>query len=142
MSVPPNQMQGMVDSALEAVPGVEVEIPQVEDFADGAEIIQGPEGAIVQAIQEQMMTQVQEYDHNANLAETLDDSILGELSSELREQYETDQESRSEWEEGYTKGLDLLGVQYEERTQPFQGASGVTHPIIAESVTQFQAQAY
>jgi hypothetical protein len=58
-------MQGMVDSALEAVPGVEVEIPQVEDFADGAEIIQGPEGAIVQAIQEQMMTQVQEYDHNA-----------------------------------------------------------------------------
>lgn len=142
MSIPPNQMQGMVDSALEAVPGVEVEIPQVEDFADGAEIIQGPEGAIVQAIQEQMMTQVQEYDHNANLAETLDDSILGELSSELREQYETDQESRSEWEEGYTKGLDLLGVQYEERTQPFQGASGVTHPIIAESVTQFQAQAY
>ena len=142
MSVPPNHMQGMVDSALEAVPGVEVEIPQVEDFADGAEIIQGPEGAIVQAIQEQMMTQVQEYDHNANLAETLDDSILGELSSELREQYETDQESRSEWEEGYTKGLDLLGVQYEERTQPFQGASGVTHPIIAESVTQFQAQAY
>ena len=142
MSVPPNQMQGMVDSALEAVPGVEVEIPQVEDFADGAEIIQGPEGAIVQAIQEQMMTQVQEYDHNANLAEALDDSILGELSSELRGQYETDQESRAEWEEGYTKGLDLLGVQYEERTQPFQGASGVTHPIIAESVTQFQAQAY
>jgi len=142
MSVPPNQMQGMIDPALEAVPGVEVEIPQVEDFAGGAEIIEGPEGAIVQAIQEQMMTQVQEYDHNANLAETLDDSILGELSSELREQYETDQESRSEWEEGYTKGLDLLGIQYQERTQPFQGASGVTHPIIAESVTQFQAQAY
>jgi len=142
MSVPPNQMNAMVDPALEAVAGVEVEIPQVEDFAGGAEIIEGPEGAIVQAIQEQMMTQVQEYDHNANLAEVLDDTILGELSSELREQYESDQDSRSEWEEGYTKGLDLLGVQYEERTQPFQGASGVTHPIIAESVTQFQAQAY
>tara|TARA_R100000231_G_scaffold15705_2_gene16753 strand:- start:2074 stop:4476 length:2403 start_codon:yes stop_codon:yes gene_type:complete len=142
MSVPPNQMNAMVDPALEAVAGVEVEVPQVEDFAGGAEIIEGPEGAIVQAIQEQMMTQVQEYDHNANLAEALDDTILGELSSELREQYESDQDSRSEWEEGYTKGLDLLGVQYEERTQPFQGASGVTHPIIAESVTQFQAQAY
>ena len=142
MSVPPNQMNAMVDPALEAVAGVEVEIPQVEDFAGGAEIIEGPEGAIVQAIQEQMMTQAQEYDHNANLAEVLDDTILGELSSELREQYESDQDSRSEWEEGYTKGLDLLGVQYEERTQPFQGASGVTHPIIAESVTQFQAQAY
>jgi len=145
MSVPPNQMQGMIDPALEAVPGVEVEIPQVEDFAGGAEIIEGPDGgAIVQAIQEQMMVeaQMQEYDHNANLAEALDDSTLGELSSELREQYESDQESRAEWEEGYTKGLDLLGVQYEERTQPFQGASGVTHPIIAESVTQFQAQAY
>ena len=145
MSVPPNQMQGMIDPALEAVPGVEVEIPQVEDFAGGAEIIEGPDGgAIVQAIQEQMMVeaQMQEYDHNANLAEALDDSTLGELSSELREQYESDQESRAEWEEGYTKGLDLLGIQYEERTQPFQGASGVTHPIIAESVTQFQAQAY
>tara|TARA_R100001440_G_scaffold68786_1_gene90416 strand:+ start:1108 stop:3519 length:2412 start_codon:yes stop_codon:yes gene_type:complete len=145
MSVPPNQMQGMIDSALEAVPGVEVEIPQVEDFAGGAEILEGPDGgAIVQAIQEQMMVeaQMQEYDHNANLAEALDDSTLGELSSELREQYESDQESRAEWEEGYTNGLDLLGVQYEERTQPFQGASGVTHPIIAESVTQFQAQAY
>ena len=104
MSVPPNQMNAMVDPALEAVAGVEVEVPQVEDFAGGAEIIEGPEGAIVQAIQEQMMTQVQEYDHNANLAEVLDDTILGELSSELREQYESDQDSRSEWEEGYSKG--------------------------------------
>ncbi|MAL10509.1 MAG: hypothetical protein CMF74_12720 [Maricaulis sp.] len=133
----------MVDSALEAVPGVEVELPEIEDFAGGAEIIEGPDGAIVQAL-ETMGVEVQttEYDHNANLAEVLDDTILGEISSDLRGQYEADQESRAEWEEGYTKGLDLLGIQYEERTQPFQGASGVTHPIIAESVTQFQAQAY
>ena len=143
MSVPPNEMTAMVDSALEAVPGVEVELPEIEDFAGGAEIIEGPDGAIVQAL-ETMGVEVQttEYDHNANLAEVLDDTILGEISSDLRGQYEADQESRAEWEEGYTKGLDLLGVQYEERTQPFQGASGVTHPIIAESVTQFQAQAY
>ena len=143
MSVPPNEMTAMVDSALEAVPGVEVELPEIEDFAGGAEIIEGPDGAIVQAL-ETMGVEVQttEYDHNANLAEVLDDTILGEISSDLRGQYEADQESRAEWEEGYTKGLDLLGIQYEERTQPFQGASGVTHPIIAESVTQFQAQAY
>ena len=56
--------------------------------------------------------------------------------------YEEDLESRSEWEEAYTKGLDQLGIKFEERSQPFEGASGVTHPLIAESVTQFQAQAY
>ena len=50
--------------------------------------------------------------------------------------------SRKEWEDGYIKGLDLLGFKYEERTQPFQGASGVTHPVLGEAVTQFQAQAY
>jgi hypothetical protein len=80
--------------------------------------------------------------HNANLAEYLDDGYLGELSSELQAAYEDDLSSRSEWEEGYTKGLDQLGVNYQERSTPFEGASGVTHPLIAESVTQFQAQAY
>lgn len=146
MSIPPDRMMGMVDSAIEAVPGMEVDVPQPEDFAGGAEIMDdGAGGAIVQALQEMMggaEVEAEEYVHDANLAEVLDDSILGELSSELREHYETDQDSRSEWEDGYTKGLDLLGIKYEERTQPFQGASGVTHPIIAESVTQFQAQAY
>jgi hypothetical protein len=84
----------------------------------------------------------EEYDHNANLAEILDESILGEISSDLRARVEDDQDSRDEWQEAYTQGLDLLGVKTKERSQPFQGASGVTHPIIAESVTQFQAQAY
>jgi hypothetical protein len=60
----------------------------------------------------------------------------------LQAAYEDDLSSRSEWEEGYTKGLDQLGVNYQERSTPFEGASGVTHPLIAESVTQFQAQAY
>jgi len=146
MSIPPEQMMGMVDSAIDAVPGMDVDVDQPEDFAGGAEVMDdGAGGAIIQALLgEEMgvevMTEV--YDHNANLAEVLDDSTLGEISSELREQYEADLDSRSEWEEGYTKGLDLLGIRSEERTQPFQGASGVTHPIIAESVTQFQAQAY
>ena len=145
MSVPPNEMTAMVDSALQAVPGMEIEVSQPEDFAGGAQITQNPDGsALIEALADIQGMEVEtgEYEHDANLAEALDDTTLGELSSELREQYEIDQESRSEWEEGYTKGLDLLGIQYQERTQPFQGASGVTHPIIAESVTQFQAQAY
>ena len=145
MSVPSDRMMGMVDSAVEAVPGMEVELPEVEDFAGGAEVIDdGAGGAIVQALMQGQGTEVvaEAYDHNANLAEMLDDSTLGEISSDLRAQFETDQDSRSEWEDGYINGLDLLGVRYEERSQPFSGASGVTHPIIAESVTQFQAQAY
>jgi len=140
MSIPPDQMMGMVDSAIDAVPGMEVDVPQPEDFAGGAEIIEGADGsAIVQAMQGITGAEVvtEEYDHNANLAEVLDDSLLREISSELRENYEMDLDSRSDWEEGYTKGLDLLGVRYIERTQPFQGASGVTHPLISESVTQF-----
>ena len=145
MSIPPDQMMGMVDSAIDAVPGMEVDVPMPEDFSGGAQVTEGADGgALIEAIEGLMGAEVmtEAYQHDANIAEVLDESILGEISSELREQYEADLDSRSEWEEGYTKGLDLLGVRYEERTQPFQGASGVTHPIIAESVTQFQAQAY
>jgi hypothetical protein len=124
-----------------------VEVPvddQIEMFPNGAEVIpDGDGGAIIEALGE-MMSEGPEEDipHNANLAEYLDDGYLGEISSDLRASYEEDLESRSEWEETYTKGLDQLGVRYEERSQPFEGASGVTHPLIAESVTQFQAQAY
>jgi hypothetical protein len=145
MSIPPDRMMGMVDGSIEAVPGMEVNVPMPEDFAGGAQVTESADGgALIEALQDIMGAEVvaQEYEHNANLAEVLDDQILGEISSELREHYEADLDSRSDWEEGYTKGLDLLGVKYVERTQPFQGASNVTHPIIAESVTQFQAQAY
>ena len=122
-----------------------VEVPQPETFEGGAEIMQNPDGgATIQALmgEEGIMVQAEQYDHNANLAEVLDEKLLNELSSELRGQYEEDLESRDEWKEGYVKGLDLLGIKYEERTEPFDGASGVTHPLIAESVTQFQAQSY
>ena len=81
-------------------------------------------------------------DHNANLAEFLDDSILAEIGSDLEEQYKDYKSSRQDWEQAYTNGLDLLGFKYERRTEPFKGASGVTHPVLAESVTQFQSQAY
>jgi hypothetical protein len=147
MALPPRPMGSLMDSGIEAPEGMNVEIPQVEDFAGGAEITQGADGsAIIQALMggqpDGIEVETEQYDHMANLAEVIDEAVLGEISSELRGLYEEDTESREEWEEGYTKGLDLLGIKYQERTQPFEGASGVTHPLIAESVTQFQAQAY
>ena len=80
--------------------------------------------------------------HGDNLAELLPESVLGKLGSELAENYQTYKSARKDWEDSYTKGLDLLGFKYENPTQPFQGASGATHPVLAEAVTQFQAQAY
>ena len=81
-------------------------------------------------------------EHEANLAEFMDDGALTAVASELQESYDEMKSSRSDWEDGYLKGLDLLGFKYENRSEPFQGASGATHPVLAEAVTQFQALAY
>ena len=147
MALPPQPMGSLLDSGIEAQQGMEVDVPQMEDFAGGAEVMQQADGsALIQALMggdpEGMEVEAEQYDHDANLAEIIDESVLGEISSELREMYEEDVESREEWKEAYTKGLDLLGIRYQERSQPFEGASGVTHPLIAESVVQFQAQSY
>ena len=80
--------------------------------------------------------------HFDNLADLLPDDVLDPLGSELRYQFQDNRNSRKEWERTYTQGLDLLGFKYENRTEPFQGASGATHPVLAEAVTQFQATAY
>ena len=80
--------------------------------------------------------------HFDNLADLLPDDVLDPLGSELRFQYQDNKSSRKDWERTYTQGLDLLGFKYENRTEPFQGASGATHPVLAEAVTQFQATAY
>src|SRR5210317_1762162 len=79
---------------------------------------------------------------NSNLAEILDEGYLGALSNDLVEKVENDRASREDWEQAYTKGLDLLGFKYEERTRPFRGAASVHHPVLAQAVTQFQAMAY
>jgi len=78
----------------------------------------------------------------ANLAEVVDEQVLNRLGSELYQDTQSYKDSRSDWEKAYTQGLDLLGFKYESRTEPFQGASSATHPVLAEAVTQFQAQAY
>ena len=77
-----------------------------------------------------------------NLAENMDDRELGAIASELMGEFDANKASRQEWEDAYTDGLELLGFNYEERTEPFRGASGVTHPLLAEAATQFQAQAF
>ena len=81
-------------------------------------------------------------DHFENLAEFLDDNVLDPLASELMDKYKDYKQSRQEWVESYREGLNLLGFKYITRTEPFRGASSVTHPVLAEAVTQFQAQAY
>jgi len=81
-------------------------------------------------------------EHYANLAEFLPDDVLGRLASDLNSKYMDYSMSRKDWERTYIQGLDLLGFKYDNRTEPFAGASGATHPVLAEAVTQFQALAY
>ena len=81
-------------------------------------------------------------EHFSNLADILPDDIINRLASVLYQNYEDYKNSRKDWEQSYTTGLDLLGFKYVNRSQPFQGASGATHPVLAEAVTQFQATAY
>jgi hypothetical protein len=80
--------------------------------------------------------------HNENLAENMSDGDLDVIARELSDAYDGDKDSREDWSSTYAEGLDLLGMKYDDRTNPFPGASGVSHPLLAESVTQFQAQSY
>ena len=80
--------------------------------------------------------------HFDNLADLLPDDVLSPMGSRLKDNYMDYKNSRKEWERTYIEGLDLLGFKYENRSEPFQGASGAPHPVLAEAVTQFQATAY
>jgi hypothetical protein len=84
----------------------------------------------------------QSQDHFANLAELLPEEVLMPIGQELSANYQDYKSSRGDWEKAYTSGLDLLGFKYESKTEPFKGASGATHPVLAEAVTQFQSLAY
>ena len=81
-------------------------------------------------------------DFYANLAEEMPDRELSRIGSDLAGEFDANKAGRQDWEDAYTDGLELLGFNYEERTQPFRGSSGVTHPLLAEAATQFQAQAF
>ena len=79
--------------------------------------------------------------HDANLAEHIEDNELEHIASELVDHFQSDRESRGDWASAYIKGLDLLGMKVEDRTEPWNGASGVYHPMMTEAVIKFQAQA-
>ena len=138
-----------VDKKIQAIPNfreVDGPNPEVEVMLE-----QGRMGPDIDIIQEEDGGATIDFDPNKagstgdfyeNLADILSEDDLTSISTDLVGDFKMDRDSRSEWEDAYTKGLDLLGFKYNERSQPFQGASGVTHPLLAESVTQFQAQAF
>tara|TARA_A100001388_G_scaffold124454_1_gene91932 strand:+ start:310 stop:2649 length:2340 start_codon:yes stop_codon:yes gene_type:complete len=104
-----------------------------------AVIINDDDGGVV--IDFSPMSEESQVGFNANLAEHMDESELSLLSSDLIAAYDEDRASRSEWEEAYIDGLDLLGVKIEDRSTPFEGATGVSHPILSEAVIRFVSQA-
>ena len=133
---------GLNDEDLEAVE-VESIVNNLESEAlpEGIEIITEDDGGVTLDF-DPMVNREREDDFYANLAEFMDDRELGSVANDLMEQYQANKSSRHDWEEAYSKGLELLGFSYEERTQPFRGATGVTHPLLAEAAVQFQAQAF
>jgi len=81
-------------------------------------------------------------DFYKNIAEEMDEDVLQRMSKQLLDDYKKDRVSRKDWETSYTNNLDLLGIRHVEMTRPFKGSASVTHPLLSEAVTQFQAQAY
>ena len=133
-------LQGALD--IEAV-GQEIQLPeQVVDFESDVELIETPDGGAEVNFDPNAPIDQSQIPFDANLADYIDETQSRKFSSDLVGAFEADKESRKDWEDTYIKGLDMLGFKYEDRTQPFEGASGVVHPLLAESVTQFQAQAY
>ena len=126
---------------------VELEIPDsgqeplLTDLGDEVEIIEEESGDVVVDF-DPGAESVGDVGFSDNLAEVLSDSELARISGDLSSEFESNKASRQDWEDTYSNGLELLGFSYEDRTQPFRGASGVTHPLLAEAATQFQAQAF
>ena len=149
-------MADKMDKALTQEPRTKLDIPGEEEIAEAQEVAveaqqtaKGPvevneeeDGSVTVDFDPNAVSPEGGDEHYANLAEFLEDHILDELGSDLSGKYMDYSMSRKDWEKTYTTGLDLLGFKYDMRTEPFQGASGATHPVLAEAVTQFQALAY
>ena len=130
------------------IPGVEEQIEKQVEIQEelpnqgDTEITQLEDGGVEINFEPGAFSQEQGESHFDNLAELLPEETLNPLGSELVQNYQEYKSSRKDWEDSYAKGLDLLGFKYEQKTEPFQGASGATHPVLAEAVTQFQALAF
>jgi hypothetical protein len=122
----------------------EVPVPGGEEVitTDTSEVVMDSEGGAEVSFDPTTVPGRQSDGHFANLAEDMGEGELQSLGSTLYDQYTEYKESRGDWEQSYREGLELLGFKYERRTEPFRGASGVNHPVLAEAVTQFQATAY
>ena len=114
---------------------------QQDDFLN-VDIVENEEGAEVTFGEEEEVFGEEPDNFFDNLAGLVSDATLTGVSTFVLDSVEEDKTSRDDWEDTYTKGLDLLGMRYETRTEPFDGATGVIHPLLNEAVTQFQAQAY
>jgi len=139
----PNEVKKTIEiegpeASIEQTIETQEQIPSQGD----TEITPTEDGGVEINFEPAAFNQEQTPDHFANLAELLPEEVLMPLGSELFQNYEEYRSSRQDWETAYTDGLDLLGFKYERRTEPFRGASGATHPVLAEAVTQFQALAY
>jgi hypothetical protein len=145
-----------IDKALPNEPRKELELPgeeeiqeqiveeakEVQESPDDIEVSTNEDGSVDINLDPQAASPEGGDEHYANLAEFLPDEVLAPLASDLNSKYMDYSASRKDWEKTYTQGLDLLGFKYDNRTEPFSGASGATHPVLAEAVTQFQALAY
>ena len=121
----------------------EVGVPGTEEVitTDETEVVMNEEGGAEVSF-DPTAEPAESQGHFSNLAEVMADNDLDEIGSSLYDNYTEYKESRADWADAYREGLNLLGFKYTRRTQPFRGASSVTHPVLAEAVTQFQAQAY
>ena len=130
-----------IEKAMNQMPSLEVVIggKGIPDMGSDIEIIIEEDGG---AIVEMGESDAEEVDFYANLAAVIDPDELVLVGLEVSAMFEADKGSRSDWEEMYAKGLDLLGFRMEERTKPFRGAAGATHPMLTEAIIQFQAQAF
>ena len=122
---------------------LQVEIEQTQkDPQAPVDVQTNEDGSVDVNFDPSQVNQEQSQDHFANLAELLPEEVLMPIGQELSANYQDYKSSRGDWEKAYTSGLDLLGFKYESKTEPFKGASGATHPVLAEAVTQFQSLAY
>jgi len=134
-----------VKTSIEVDPQEEIEIQEeqaAESQDPSVEVIPNEDGSVQVDFEPGKVNIEGTPNHFDNLAELLPEDITDPIGSELVENYMDYKASRKDWEQSYTNGLDLLGFKYDNRTEPFQGASGATHPVLAEAVTQFQAGAY
>jgi len=141
-SLPNTRTEVDIPGEEEITEAIEQEITEEATQQGPIEVIETEEGGAEVSFDPNAVDPEGGENHFANLAEILDDAVLDPIGSSLTSDYMDYRSSRKDWEDTYKNGLDLLGFKYEKRTEPFRNAAGVTHPVLAEAVTQFQAQAY